>query len=195
MPENKNKPSAFKLFALGVGTIIGIAHIGVLGHLLKTEPSMPVINLPVGDYTTYRVKAGREGYEIEYKSNDPKVMEVKKFTDKENGFFGIGGRSTATYEEEYTMDGKRHIGGDGAGKLTAQKLECIKAEGGGESTGAMVGASVASGTIAPMLTNIPYVGWLAAGWAVMLGQKQGAEIGGELASMTSGCDEIQEEVE
>ena len=181
----------FKWITLGVGTIVGVAHIGVLGHLMHTEPSMPVINLPVNEYTSYRVKAGRDGYEIDYRSNDPKVMGVKKFVDKENGIFGIGGRSTATYAEEYTMDGAKHLGG-AVGKLTAKKIECIKAEGGGESTGAMVGASVASGVLAPAVVGIPYIGWLAAGWATMLGQKQGAALGGSIATMMSDCDDLEE---
>lgn len=190
--DNKNKPSVLKWFTLGVGTLIGVAHIGVLGHLMNTKPTVPVINLPVSDYTSYRVKAGKDGYEIEYKSNDPKVMGVKKFVDKENGFFGIGGRSTVTYDEEYTMDGAKHLGG-GSGKLSAEALECIKAEGGGESTGAMVGASVATGVVAPALVGIPYVGWLAAGWATMFGQKQGADIGGKLATIVNGCEDLETE--
>lgn len=190
MSEN-NRPSAFKWFTLVVGTLIGVAHIGVLGHLLKIRPTTPIINLPINDYTSYKVKAGKDGYEIDYKSNDPKVMGVTKFVDKENGFFGVGGRSTMTFSEEYTMDGAKHLGG-AVGKLTAKKLECIKAEGGGESTGAMVGASVAGGVVAPALVGIPYVGWLVAGWATMFGQKQGASVGGSLATMLSDCDDIEE---
>ena len=81
---------------------------------------------------------------------------------------------------EYTMDGYRNTGEGGpveSGKLTAKQLECIKAAGSGESTGAMVGAGVV-GSVAPALTAIPYVGWLASGWAVMFGQEKGAEIEG-----------------
>ena len=43
----------FKWVALGVGGVIAIAHIGVLGHLIKKEPpvqSAPTINLPRGPY-------------------------------------------------------------------------------------------------------------------------------------------------
>ena len=45
------KSSPFKWVALGVGGVIAIAHIGVLGHLIKKEPpvqSAPTINLPRG---------------------------------------------------------------------------------------------------------------------------------------------------
>ena len=181
-----NQRSNFKWAALAVGTLFGVAHIGILGHLINKR-DIPIINLPVGDYTSYSVEAGKDGYSIQYNSNDPKVMGVRKKLDKRNGFFGIGGTTNLITEEEYTMDGARHLGG-AEGKLTAKNLECIKAEGAGESTGRMVGASVGAG-IAPIFTGIPYVGWLISGWAVMLGQDTGADIGGEIATMQLECDE------
>ena len=182
-----NKQISFKWAALTVGTLFGVAHIGVLGHLMN-QRKLPIINLPVGDYTSYTVEAGEDGYRIEYNANDPKIMGVRKKLDKKNGLFGIGGTTNLITEEEYTMDGARHLQGGEVGKLTAQNLECIKAEGAGESTGRMVGASVAAG-IAPIFTGIPYVGWLMSGWAVMLGQDTGADIGGEIATMQMECDE------
>ena len=182
-----NKQISFKWAALTVGTLFGVAHIGVLGHLMN-QRKLPIINLPVGDYTSYTVEAGEDGYRIEYNANDPKIMGVRKKLDKKNGLFGIGGTTNLITEEEYTMDGARHLQGGEVGKLTAQNLECIKAEGAGESTGRMVGASVGAG-IAPIFTGIPYVGWLMSGWAVMLGQDTGADIGGEIATMQLECDE------
>mgnify|MGYP003127165517 CR=1 FL=1 len=85
------------------------------------------------------------------------------------------------------MDGAKHLQGGSVGKLTAEKLECIKSEGAGESTGRMVGASVGAG-VAPWLTGIPYIGWLAAGWAVMFAQDKGADIGGDVATMLKDCE-------
>jgi len=184
---NPRSNQPFKWVVLGVGTLFGVAHIGVLGHLIN-QKKLPIINLPVGDYTSYTVEAGEDGYRIQYSANDPKVLGVRQQVDKNNGFFGIGGNSVITKEEEYTMDGARHMGGGAAGKLSAKNLECIKAEGAGESTGRMVGASVGAG-IAPIFTGIPYVGWLISGWAVMLGQDTGAEIGGEVATMMRDCED------
>ena len=182
-----NKKSPFKWAALTVGTLFGVAHLGILGHIINKK-DIPIINLPVGDYTSYSVDAGTDGYSIRYNSNDPKVMGVRKSLDKKNGFFGIGGTTNLITEEEYTMDGARHLQGGEVGKLTAQNLECIKAEGAGESTGRMVGASVGAAA-APWFTSIPYVGWLVSGWIVMLGQDKGAEIGGELATTMKDCEE------
>jgi len=117
----------FKWTALTIGTLFGVAHIGILGHLMN-RPGIPVINLPVGDYTSYSVEAGRDGYKIDYSSNDPKVIGKKKTVDKENGLFGIGGRTTVITDEEYTMGGQS----DDLGKLSAKREECIKGVGGGQ---------------------------------------------------------------
>ena len=185
MDHQSNQP--FKWVVLCVGTLFGVAHIGILGHLINKN-DLPVINLPVGDYTSYSVEAGKDGYRINYNANDPKVMGIRKHVDKNNGFFGIGGNSYVMTEEEYTMDGGRHLQGGEVGKLSAQNVECLKAEGAGESTGGLVGASIGA-TAAPLVTGIPYIGWLAAGWMVMLGQDTGAEIGGEVATMMGDCDE------
>ena len=189
--------SPFKWVLLGVGGLVAIAHIGALGHLMKmTEkyadrPQYPSINLPTGEYSSYDVKVGKEGYEIRYNANDPKVLVTEKNLDLESykkGFFG-GTQSvdkTESMRREYTMFNESNGGPDTEGKLTAEKLACIKSEGSGESTGAIVGASMTSG-LAPVLSGIPYVGWLAAGWATMLGQNVGSNIGGEVAKSVSGC--------
>lgn len=183
----KTSRSPFKWIALSVGTLFGVAHLGILGHLLRQD-QLPIINLPVGDYTAYTVDATKDGYKIEYRANDPRVMTIDKDIQKKNGFFGIGGRTDIIQSEEYTMDGARHLqGGSGLGKLTARQLECIKAEGGGENAGRLVGASVGTAA-APWIVGIPYIGYLAAGWLAMFGQDQGAKIGGELATLVKDCD-------
>ena len=65
--------------------------------------------------------------------------------------------------------------------LTNGKSEaCIKAIGSAEGTGRLVGSSIGA-SAAPSLANIPYVGWVAAGWVTMFGGNQGADIGGQMA--------------
>ena len=182
----KPQRSPFKWVALTVGTVFGVAHLGILGHLLNKD-QLPIINLPVGDYTAYQVEAGKDGYRIQYRANDPRVMSEDKVVLKKNGFFGIGGNTKIIQQEQYTMDGAKHLQGGELGKLTAKKLECIKAEGGGENAGRLVGTSIGA-SAAPMFANIPYIGWLAAGWVAMFGGNTGAEIGGEVATMMKDCD-------
>merc|ERR1711995_291669 len=77
---------------------------------------------------------------------------------------------------------------DGMGKLTAKKLECIKAEGGGEQTGAVVGASVGAAA-APALSGVPFIGPILAGGVALFGGNKGADIGGEIALSLNDCEE------
>ena len=183
-----------KTVALGLGTIIGIAHIGVLGHLLNaTRPQYPVINFPTGDYSSYKVEATRDGYKIEYKANDPRVLESERsllVDQNKRGFFGGGDVKRREYRrDEYTMDGARNLGGavDGEGKSLAKSEECIRADAGARSQGAMAGSAIAAGAFVPALVNIPYIGWLAGGWALLLGQKLGSDIGSEVGSAFNDC--------
>ena len=185
------KKSIFKWVVLGVGTVFGVAHIGVLGHLMD-RTQIPKIDLPLNDYSSYVIRAGKDGYTIEYKGNDPKIMTTTKDIRKSNGLFGIGGKSEITTYEQYTMDGARNTGGGALGKLSAKREECIKAAGGGESTGRIVGASVGA-SAASFVTGIPYIGWVAAGWLAMFGQDKGGEIGAEMATMMEDCDEFTTE--
>ena len=65
-----------KWAALGLGTIVGVSHIGMIGLLSNRESKLPSINVPVGPYTSYNAEVGRDGYRISYRANDPKVMRV-----------------------------------------------------------------------------------------------------------------------
>ena len=154
--------------------------------LLVNQKSFPQLNLPIGDYTSYSVEAGKEGYRINYRANDPLRLGVKKQVERPAGFLGLG-KSKTNYEEQYTMDGARHLEGDADPKLSAAQVECIKAAGGGESTGKIVGGSIGA-SVAPTLTTIPYVGWVLAGFATLFGMEQGGEIGGQMAMDFAECD-------
>jgi len=192
--NNKNQPSPLKWFALGAGTLIGVAHIGILGYLLKPEPSMPMINVPRGDYSSYRIKAGKDGYEIEYRANDPKVLESSRSLtlDKtKKGWFGGGTEKRTEFRsDQFTMEGTRNMGGnvlDGEGKSNAKSAECIAADAGARSQGAMAGSAIAAGVVVPAVASIPYVGWLAGGWALLLGQKAGSSLGSQVGSVFNDC--------
>ena len=175
----------WKWISIGtVGSLFLLSHIGMIG-MISRRSDFPVVNLPVGPYTSYQVEAGKDGYRIHYRANDPKVMRVERDIKKKGGFLGLGNNTIQT-TEEYTMDGSKHLdfGGGSTGKLTAAQVECIKAEGGGASTGALVGSGVGA-SVAPSLTGIPVVGWLAAGWVTMFGSQKGSDIGGEMAKSLS----------
>jgi len=88
------------------------------------------------------------------------------------------------------MEGVRNMGGaatlDGEGK-SAKDVECLVADAGARSQGAMAGTSIAAGVAVPAVVNIPYIGWLASGWALLLGQNVGSEAGSQVHSMISDC--------
>ena len=187
--------NVFKWTALSVGGVVAVAHIGVLGHIIKATkvPEAPVINLPRGDYSSYKIKAGKEGYSIEYKANDPAILESQKSLslDKEKkGFFGGGSENRREWrKDQFTMDGTRNLGGavlDGEGK-SAKDIECIVADAGARSQGAMAGSSIAAGVGVPAVIGIPYVGWLAAGWVSLLGGRLGSAAGSTVGSMLNDC--------
>ena len=170
-----------KWAALGLGTIVGVSHIGMIGLLSNRESKLPSINVPVGPYTSYNAEVGRDGYRISYRANDPKVMRVERDVKKKGGFLGLA-NNTEKVVEQYTMDGAVHTKPITT-TITNQNSKseaCIKAIGGAEQTGRLVGSSVGA-SVAPSVANIHIIGWVAAGWVTMFSGNQGAEIGGGMA--------------
>jgi hypothetical protein len=191
--------SRIKWAAISVGGVIAVAHIGVLGHLIRRPPEpkvaeVPTINIPSGPYTSYKITAGKEGYTIEYKANDPAILESQRSLSVDKDKKGLFGGGTETRREwkrdQYTAEGVRNMGGaatlDGEGK-SAKDIECIVADAGARSQGAMAGSAVASGVLVPAVINIPYIGWLAAGWAALLGNNIGSSAGSLVNSAISDC--------
>ena len=195
--EPTKKPSGWKIMISTAGALFAISHIGLLGYLIdrKAEPpTVPTINLPRGPYSSYTIEAGKEGYRIEYRANDPKVLESEKSLELDRdkrGLFGGGSEQRTEYRrDQYTMEGVRNMGGastlDAEGKHV-KSAECIAADAGARSQGAMAGTSIAAGLIVPAVSSIPYIGWLAGGWALLLGQQAGSEIGSEVGSAFNDC--------
>ena len=192
------KPSPLKITAIALGAVVGISHVGLLGYVLRDNPptvkQVPTINIPRGDYSSYTIKAGKDGYEIEYRANDPAILESEKslYLDKDKrGWFGGGSEVRNEYRrDQYTMDGTRNIGGGEigeVGKTGGVSAECLVADAGARSQGAMAGTSIAAGIGVPAVASIPYIGWLAGGWMLLLGQKAGSELGSQVGSVFNDC--------
>ena len=178
-----------KWIGISLGTLLGVSHIGMIG-LLANKRSLPVVNLPVGTYTSYEVEAGKDGYKIKYRANDPKVMRVERDVKRKAGFLGLGNNTYQGFEE-YTMDGSKHLSDKpkGGGGVNPKSVACIKAVGGGEQSGRLVGASVGA-AVAPSLSTVPFVGWVLAGAATMMGMDSGADIGGQMVEdLNPDCQE------
>ena len=187
-----------KIVVGAVGGLFAVAHIGLLGYVVRSPkqpeiPQVPTINIPNGTpYSSYNIEAGKDGYSIEYKANDPAILESHKSLDlqkSQSGFFG--GKKFENRNEyrsdQYTMDGARNIGGvDSEGK-SAKDVQCLIADAGARSQGAMAGSAIAAGVAVPAVMGIPYVGWLAGGWALLLGQKAGSSVGSQVGSVFNDC--------
>ena len=189
-----------KWIGVGLGTILGISHIGMIGYIATAnkEQGLPKLDIPVTPYTSYVVEANKDGYRLSYTANDPKTAFITKDIKEKGGFLGLSNENTQI-TEEYFMDGQTNQGGavsnhrswldQKPGLTNAQAAEinaarkseaCIKAIGSAEGTGRLVGTSIGA-SAAPAVSSIPFVGWVAAGWVAMFGGEQGAELGGNLA--------------
>jgi hypothetical protein len=194
--EHVPSKSPTKVIALALGSAFALAHLGLLGYVINKpqEPVQqpPTFNLPRGPYSSYKIKAGKDGYEIEYKANDPAILESQRSLSSDvtkKGFFGGGTESRREWrQDQFTMDGTRNLGGavDGEGK-SVKEIECIVADAGARSQGAMAGSAIAAGVAVPAAMSIPYVGWLAGGWALLLGQKAGSSLGSQVGSVFNDC--------
>jgi len=167
-------------------SLLGVSNIGLINTLIN-KSKLPVINLPVGPYTTYQVDASEFGYKISYMANDPKVLNSIKRSETPKGFFG-NKKEKIVISKQFTMNGesvslKTTERGSG---ITDEDIACYKIEGSGESTGRLVGASMGV-KAAPAVSSIPVIGWLAAGWVSMFSQNKGADLGGNLAREFNNC--------
>ena len=182
-----------------VGGLFAVAHIGLLGYVIHRPkrpeiPRVPTINIPQGTpYSSYKVEAGKDGYTIEYKANDPAILESHRSLNLDQERKGLfGGRSEQRTEyrhDQYTMEGVRNMGGEigELGKDGGVSAECIAADAGARSQGAMAGSAIAAGVAVPAVSSIPYIGWLAGGWALLLGQKAGSELGSQVGTVFNDC--------
>ena len=198
--EKAPRKSSIKGIALTLGGLFALAHIGLLGYVINRPeepklPQVPTINIPRGPYSSYTIKAGKDGYEIEYRANDPKILQSEKSLElqkDQSGFFG--GKKYENRREyrsdQFTMEGTRNMGGGDIGELGKTggvSAECIAADAGARSQGAMAGSAIAAGVAVPAVMGIPYVGWLAGGWALLLGQKAGSSLGSTVGSVFNDC--------
>ena len=179
-----------KWIGISLGTLLGISHIGMIGMIARKE-SLPKINLPIGEYTSYHVQANKEGYSIQYRAHDPRVLVKSEHVDRPAGFLGLGKKKVEIHEQYYVAPSESKSGG-----LDPKTIACIKKKGGGEGTGKMVGGALGTAAVTNTgLASVPIVGWVLAGAVTMMGMNQGEEIGGQMAQdFAEECDEVDEKL-
>ena len=165
-----------KWIGISLGTILGITHIGMIGTL-ASRTKFPKLDLPIGEYTSYNVIANKEGYTINYRAHDPRVLIKNEGVERPGGFLGLGKTKISKHEQYYVAPSQSEGGG-----MSPEMIACIKKKGGGEGTGRMVGGALGTAAVTSTgLASVPIVGWVLAGAATMIGMDQGAEIGGQMA--------------
>ena len=169
-----------KWIGISLGTLLGVSHIGMIGMLANRSSKMPSLNLPVSEYTSYKAKVSMDGYEIEYRANDPKTVNRIREVKKKGGFLGLGNNRESIIEQVPVDQSLRSQASPDSWEQ-AKSEECIKAIGSGEGTGRIVGGGLGGAVATSGVASIPYVGWVLAGAATMIGMNQGGEIGGQMA--------------
>ncbi len=174
-----------KWIGISLGTLLGISHIGMIGMIARKD-SFPKLDLPIGEYTSYNVIANKEGYTINYRAHDPRVLVKSEHLDRPAGFLGLGKKKLVVHEQYYLSPSKGESGG-----LDPKTIACIKKKGGGEQTGRLVGGAVGTAAVTQTgMASIPIIGWVIAGATTMMGMDQGAEIGGQMAAdLAKECEE------
>ena len=174
-----------KWIGISLGTLLGISHIGMIGMIARKD-SFPKLNLPIGEYTSYNVIANKEGYTINYRAHDPRVLVKSEHVDRPAGLLGLGKKKVAIHEQYYISPSESKGGG-----LDPKTIACIKKKGSGEGTGRLVGGAVGTAAVTQTgMVSIPIIGWVLAGATTMMGMDQGAEIGGQMAEdLAKECEE------
>ena len=111
-----------KWFVISLGAVIGISHLGMIG-IISRKDSFPKLDLPIGPYTAYTVQANKEGYTINYRAHDPKVMVSIETVDRPAGLLGLG-KKKAIVEKQYMAEGAIHTQGESGG-VSVKSIACI----------------------------------------------------------------------
>ena len=179
--ENKR----LSIFSISLALLLGASNISLVTYLVSTanHKSIPSFDIPVGPYTSYHLTATKNGYTLSYKANDPTKLITRTTKSTPKGLFGGKTEEVDLYEENTLLGKVSSKEGEG---ITDEMIACIKTEGAGESTGRLIGTSIGT-KAAPVVSQVPIVGWLAAGWVAMLGGNKGADVGGNIAKSFNDC--------
>ena len=180
-----NNNLIIKGVAVGLGTAFVSSQFYAI-NLLATKPNLPIFDLPVSKYSTYEIEADKDSYKIRHRMHDPRIIASIESSKKPAGFLGAS-KSYVTKESQ-KIAGEKDVTIVNNGELTAKQIACIKERAKGESTGEMIGTSVATGTgLSSTLSGIPVVGWFLSGFATNQARREGGKIGGNMAADFNDC--------
>jgi len=174
-----------KGISIGLGTIFVASNFYTIS-LLSKKSNLPMFDLPVSKYSTYEIEADMQGYRIRHRMHDPRIIASMETSKKPAGF--LGASKALSTKETQKVAGEKDVAVINGGELTAKQIACIKERAKGESTGQLIGTSVATGTgLATSLSNVPIVGWFLSGFATNTARREGGKLGGNMASDFNDC--------
>ena len=177
--------NTIKGISIGLGTVLVASNFYTI-TLLSKKSNLPMFDLPVSKYSTYEIEADKNSYKIRHRMHDPRIISSIENIRKPSGF--LGASKTLSTKETQKVAGEKDITVVNNGELTAKQIACIEERAKGESTGEMIGTSVATGTgLSSTLSGIPVVGWFLSGFATNTARREGGKIGADMASDFNDC--------
>ena len=177
--------NVIKGISIGLGTIFIASNFYTI-NLLSKKSTLPMFDLPVSKYSTYEIQADKESYRILHRMHDPRIIASMETSKKPAGF--LGASKALSTKESQKIAGEKDVTVINGAELTAKQIACIKEKAKGESTGQLIGTSVATGTgLVTSLSNVPIVGWFLSGFATNTARREGGKIGESMASDFNDC--------
>ena len=171
--------------SIGLGTVFVASNFYTI-NLLSKKPNLPIFDLPVSKYSTYEIEADKDSYKIRHRMHDPRIIASMENVRSPAGF--LSASKKISIKETQRIAGEKDVTIVNNGELTAKQIACIKERAKGESTGQLIGTSVATGTgLSSSLANVPIVGWFLSGFATNQARREGGKIGGNMASDFNDC--------
>ena len=177
--------NTIKGIAVGLGTIFVASNFYTIS-LLSKKSNLPMFDLPVSKYSTYEIEADMQGYRIRHRMHDPKIIASMETSKKPAGF--LGASKALSTKETQRVAGEKDITVVNNGELTAKQIACIKERAKAQSTGELIGTSVATGSgLITSLSNTPWIGWFLSGFATNTARREGGKLGASMASDFNDC--------
>ncbi len=174
-----------KAVSIGLGTVFVASNFYTI-NLLSKKSTLPMFDLPVSKYSTYEIQADKEGYRILHRMHDPRIIVSVESSKRPAGF--LGASKAISTKESQKIAGENNSNTQNNNQLTAKQIACIKEKAKGESTGQLIGTSVATGTgLVTSLSNVPIIGWFLSGFATNTARREGGKIGENMASDFNDC--------
>jgi len=171
--------------SIGLGTIFVASNFYTIS-LLSKKSNLPMFDLPVSKYSTYEIEADMDSYRIRHRMHDPRIIASLESSKKPAGF--LGASKALSTKESQRIAGEKDVTIINNDELTAKQIACIEERAKGESTGELIGTSVATGTgLVTSLSNVPIVGWFLSGFATNQARREGGKIGADMASDFNDC--------